>query len=434
MHNRANPLVPAALGSRQVFIANMTEDLEKGQSATTSALALLAAGSFRLAIVDFSTALDVAFESEQIHLWRAECGLRAQDYQVVRAGVAAVLGRINPISVQALWLIGLALVRIVGHIDAGLHNLQLCLRWEFGHPECTAATRSARAVKRHWNAMRQANVKGDWLVVIDKAEQLLEADKEASYFIVRAQRSLCHAHRELNETRRALELCQLATAGNLADIEGLEDEEREVREAFLDYAWALMQMHRWPEALGALDVAKRLVGDNDRREQEMREEVLRLQQKSDKFDYYEMLGVARDATLEMIKKAYRRLALLWHPDKNPDNQEEAEAMFRKITEAYEALSDPDIRPRYDSHEDVGGEARQRAEEKKKFKVDPESFSEADPETGARKAKASWTDPETNETHTVNVTMEPQFKKSTEAPPPAPPAPMARHCCLPLAGE
>ncbi|XP_053838798.1 dnaJ homolog subfamily B member 2 isoform X4 [Vidua macroura] len=56
-------------------------------------------------------------------------------------------------------------------------------------------------------------------------------------------------------------------------------------------------------------------------------------------DYYEALGVSRNATAEDIKKAYRKAALKWHPDKNPDNKEYAEQRFKEIAEAYEVLSD-----------------------------------------------------------------------------------------------
>jgi len=65
-----------------------------------------------------------------------------------------------------------------------------------------------------------------------------------------------------------------------------------------------------------------------------------------KRDYYEVLGVSRDATNDAIKEAYRRLALQYHPDRNPGNKE-AEEKFKEATEAYEVLSDPQKRATYD---------------------------------------------------------------------------------------
>ncbi|VDN16481.1 unnamed protein product [Dibothriocephalus latus] len=64
-------------------------------------------------------------------------------------------------------------------------------------------------------------------------------------------------------------------------------------------------------------------------------------------DYYTLLEVDRNADGEVIKKAYRRLALRWHPDKNPNNKEEAEHRFKLLGEAYEVLSDPRKRELYD---------------------------------------------------------------------------------------
>lgn len=55
-------------------------------------------------------------------------------------------------------------------------------------------------------------------------------------------------------------------------------------------------------------------------------------------DYYNVLKVNRNATEDDLKKAYRRLAMKWHPDKNPNNKKEAEAKFKQISEAYEACS------------------------------------------------------------------------------------------------
>jgi len=76
-----------------------------------------------------------------------------------------------------------------------------------------------------------------------------------------------------------------------------------------------------------------------------------------KRDYYEVLGVSRSADKDEIKKAYRKLALKYHPDKNPDNKD-AEEKFKEANEAYEVLSNDDKRRRYDQfgHAGVGSSA------------------------------------------------------------------------------
>src|SRR3954464_9597536 len=74
-----------------------------------------------------------------------------------------------------------------------------------------------------------------------------------------------------------------------------------------------------------------------------------------KRDYYEILGVSKNANEEEIKKAYRKLAIKFHPDKNPDDKQ-AEEKFKEAAEAYEVLSDADKRQRYNQfgHAGVSG--------------------------------------------------------------------------------
>src|SRR5919201_1875483 len=71
-----------------------------------------------------------------------------------------------------------------------------------------------------------------------------------------------------------------------------------------------------------------------------------------KRDYYEVLGVSRSASAEELKRAYLKLALQYHPDRNP-NDPQAEARFKEINEAYEVLSDQSKRQRYDTFGHAG---------------------------------------------------------------------------------
>ncbi len=75
--------------------------------------------------------------------------------------------------------------------------------------------------------------------------------------------------------------------------------------------------------------------------------------KGNQRDYYEILGVTRTASFEEIKGAYRKAALKWHPDRNPENKAEAEVRFRESTEAYSVLSDTQKRGVYDTYGHAG---------------------------------------------------------------------------------
>ncbi|XP_058752292.1 uncharacterized protein LOC131653776 [Vicia villosa] len=70
-------------------------------------------------------------------------------------------------------------------------------------------------------------------------------------------------------------------------------------------------------------------------------------------DYYKLLQVDRNAKDDDLKKAYRKLAMKWHPDKNPNNKKEAEAKFKQISEAYDVLSDSQKRAVYDQYGEDG---------------------------------------------------------------------------------
>ena len=78
-----------------------------------------------------------------------------------------------------------------------------------------------------------------------------------------------------------------------------------------------------------------------------------------KQDFYETLGLSKSATQAEIKKGYRKMAIKYHPDKNPDDTE-AEENFKKAAEAYEILSDDNKKARYDQYGHAGFDGPQGA--------------------------------------------------------------------------
>jgi curved DNA-binding protein len=94
-------------------------------------------------------------------------------------------------------------------------------------------------------------------------------------------------------------------------------------------------------------------------------------------DYYEALGVARDAEPEEIKSAYRKLALQWHPDRHKEGKKaQAEEKFKRISEAYEVLSDPEKRKRYDRFGEHWKQGQDFAPPPGERTMSPEEFERA----------------------------------------------------------
>lgn len=128
-------------------------------------------------------------------------------------------------------------------------------------------------------------------------------------------------------------------------------------EAHSKYGDVLINKESYEDAVREHKRAVELDGNNDKFKEGLQRAEVALKQSKNK-DYYKILGVARDATNSVIKRAYRKKALLYHPDKHADKEDdektEVNRKFQEVTEAYEILSDEESRAKYDRGEDVTG--------------------------------------------------------------------------------
>ncbi|EPY52636.1 DNAJ/TPR domain-containing protein DNAJC7 family protein [Schizosaccharomyces cryophilus OY26] len=248
--------------------------------------------------------------------------------------------RENPRNVEALVLRGQVLY-YSGENAKAITHFQEALKLD---PDCASAKTFFKRVRSLENTKAQGNdafKQGK----LDKAKELyskaldIDVDNKftnAKLYMNRATvlLKLKKPEEALNDSNKALEIDSGYVKG------------------FKTRAKAHEALEQWEDAVRDIQSAI----DLDSGDSSLRQELRRLQlelKKSQRKDHYKILGVSKNATDAEIKKAYRKMALVYHPDKNAGD-EKAEAKFKEIGEAYGILSDPESRRRFDSGADLEG--------------------------------------------------------------------------------
>jgi DnaJ family protein C protein 7 len=166
-----------------------------------------------------------------------------------------------------------------------------------------------------------------WQAAIDKYTEALEVDptNKGTNSKLLQNRALCRV--QLKDYKGAIQDCERAIA-----LDPTYTKAKKTK------ANALGQSGKWEDAVRELKELAEQDPNDPSLAKEVRKAELELK-KSKRKDYYKILGVEKDADDNQIKKAYRKVALIHHPDKNPGDDDAAER-FKDITEAYETLSDP----------------------------------------------------------------------------------------------
>jgi len=174
---------------------------------------------------------------------------------------------------------------------------------------------------------------------IDRYSQALEVDSSNKPTNAKLLQNRAMCYIKLNQAKAAISDCERAL-----DLDPSYSKARKTK------AKALAEAGDWESALREYKAIQEANPSEAGIQREIRNAELELK-KSKRKDYYKILGVEKDASDADIKKAYRKLAIVHHPDKNPGDEAAAER-FKDIGEAYETLSDPQKRSRYDSGDDL----------------------------------------------------------------------------------
>ena len=396
-----------------------------------------AMGRYHASMAHLGTALEAARYGEFLHLLRADCAVEVGHYPMAKFDTAMVL-QASPTHPRALFLLAKATFETLGNLEAALSNLGRCLRFlspgQPGFTECDGLHRKlTKVLALHSEAVQlqqgidrfapsplpedTAALERDGRLVGLLAE--LSAMDGKSRLAKEAGRWRCGALRRLGRVAEADRACSDAIAAfdekePIAAQGGLE--------CYIDRAWSRLALGYSESAL--MDVEYALSQGATAQQCATVKRLIEKKIKAvGKKDYYTILGVSKDATMHEIKKAYRRLARIWHPDKNDDPV--AADTFMEVAEAYAVLSDDGMRKGYDNGEDVHEKARRETQHKfkdMKFQYDPRTVKDG-------KAKATYTNPETGEKEETIIDV-PGSKKNQQEEQPGKPRPsLPKHCCI-----
>jgi DnaJ family protein C protein 3 len=259
-------------------------------------------------------------------------------------GVISEMGRLLKIqsqNINAYELRGNAYYKLGEHEQAVAHYRE-GLKLDPEHVECKRGHKLVKAIeKKHKNA-QAAFDKGDFQAAITHWTAAIQIDPSHDSYNHPTHLKIAQSHSRLGNHKEAEALIQ-----NYIDVLGEK----------LEALWALGEAQqaadRFEDAVRTYQRAVEAATEDLKKEaqQKLQEAQVALKQSKEK-NYYKILGLPRSASKKEIKKAYRELALKWHPDKNAEDKEEAEKMFQDISEAYEVLSDDELKGKYDRGEEV----------------------------------------------------------------------------------
>ncbi|CAA2953897.1 dnaJ P58IPK homolog [Olea europaea subsp. europaea] len=313
--------------------------LFQAQSALDSAKSLFDSGDFTKAL-EFIDKVVLVFSPacSNAKLLKVRLLLSAKDYSSAIAETGYILKE-DEDNLEALLLRGRAYYYLADH-DVAVRHYQKGLRLDPEHSELKKAYFGLKNLLKKTKSAEDNASKGKLRRAVEEYKTALALDPDHTAYNVHLHLGLCKVLVKLGRGKEAVTSCS-----------GALEIDEELIEALVQRGEAKLLVEDWEGAVADLkSAAEKSPQDMNIREALMRaERSLKLSQRK---DYYKILGISKTAPMSEIKRAYKKLALQWHPDKNADNRAEAEAKFQEIAAAYEILGDEEKRTKYDMGEDI----------------------------------------------------------------------------------
>ena len=320
--------------SKDLSIAN---DAARCSSSTNTADKYYEGQHYSSAVQYYSDAIKYADHSSYLLMRRAWCYHRLdQQYEAI-ADTGKLL-KLDPDNIEALELRG-GCYYVLGELDTAMNHYRKGLKYDPEHEGCKGGYRLIKKMTGFETKADKAMAGNDYKTAIKNLLLLIAVDPDHVKLALKGYNQLARAYLEQKEYEEAKKTANEC----IAKFNSYEAHQilGEVHMANEEYDPAILSLKK------AFELSR-----DGRIEELIRKAEAALKQAKQK-DYYKILGIKRDANLKVIKKAYRELALQWHPDKHIEEEKAAaEVKFQLVAEAYEVLSDKEKRAKYDRGEEV----------------------------------------------------------------------------------